>query len=128
MFHCVTSAGLGVVAFVLIGLLVITIAPAAAIAPECKARMDQWCNEPTNNPSLSHNPSCGAKPQKFYALNSTGTYSDKQLSWPLINVRISHVVCLPNVAQGQHSPEQVAAPTGRGHTNCQRGVATGLSD
>ena len=75
----VKSAGLHAAVFVSIGLLVITIGRAAAIAPDCKARMDQWCNVPTNNPSLSHNPSCGAKPQKFYALNSTGTCSDKQL-------------------------------------------------
>ena len=82
-----SSLGLRMVAIVLIGLLVVihTIAPASAataainVPPaECKARMDQWCNVPTNNPSLSHNPSCGTKPQRFYALNSTGTDSDRQ--------------------------------------------------
>ena len=35
--------------------------------------MDQWCNVPTNNPSVAHNPSCGPAAQKFYALNSTGS-------------------------------------------------------
>lgn len=40
---------------------------------ECRTRMDLWCNVPSNNPSVSHNPSCGPKPQKFYALNATGS-------------------------------------------------------
>lgn len=32
------------------------------------AGMDEWCNVATNNPSVSHNPSCGPKPHRFYAL------------------------------------------------------------
>ena len=66
---------------------VAVVLPAAAGSPPeaCQMRVDQWCNNKTNNPSVTRNTNCGpTHDQKFYArrANASSAYGPTRAGPP----------------------------------------------